>query len=140
LENWDQQELSLASNWTSGTVPNGNDDVTINATGAYTVTVNGGEEANSLTFNAPNAIINFAVSSNFLLASGGTIADGTIDRRGTLDSYTSSVWSITSGTPLTLGGGLNWTIYGLATVNDAGVVNVGGRGWPHSEHPQRGNL
>jgi hypothetical protein len=73
LENWDQQELSLASNWTSGTVPNGNDDVTINATGAYTVTVNGGEEANSLTFNAPNAIINFAVSSNFLLHREGQL-------------------------------------------------------------------
>jgi hypothetical protein len=78
LENWDQRELSLASNWTSGTVPNDNDDVTINATGAYTVTVNGGEEANSLTFNAPNAIFNFAASSNFLLASGGTIAGGTM--------------------------------------------------------------
>ncbi len=47
---------SVASNWSSNTVPNGNDDVTINAAGTYTVTVNGGEEANSLTFSAPNAI------------------------------------------------------------------------------------
>ena len=44
--NWSQK-----SNWSSGTVPGSTDDVTINATGTYTETVDSTYTVNSLTFN-----------------------------------------------------------------------------------------
>jgi hypothetical protein len=118
---------SAASNWSSDTVPNGGDDVTVNATGTYTVTVDGSDAANSLTFNAPNAIINFAASNDSLEARAATITGGTIDGPGKL-FVGGEVWTITAGTPLTLGGGVTLQVLSVgpgSVVNDAGAINIG---------------
>jgi FG-GAP-like repeat len=65
---------NVAANWSTGAVPTSTDDVTIAAPGSYTVTISsnrrlplggllaavqlgGGSEANSLTFNAPQAAL-----------------------------------------------------------------------------------
>jgi hypothetical protein len=51
--NWSQ-----ASNWSLGTVPSStSDDVTINAAGTYTVTVDRGFDVGAFVFNAPTATI-----------------------------------------------------------------------------------
>jgi hypothetical protein len=100
---------STASNWSGGTVPNYEDDVTINATGTYTVTVDGQDSVASLTLDAPSATISIP-SGDYLLSTASSISGGEIDGPGTLYTYAGGVWSITSGTPLTLGGGLTWSI------------------------------
>jgi hypothetical protein len=87
---------SVTSNWSSGTVPSYTDDVTINATGSYTVTVDNSERVNSLTFNAPNAIIDIK-SSLELDAAAATITGGEIDGPGTLYDYPAGVWTISAG-------------------------------------------
>ena len=118
--NWSQ-----ASDWSSGTVPVSTDDVTISAAGTYTVTINSTYSVNSLTFNAPNAIIGVD-ASDYLYATGATITGGTIDGPGTLYEYYGGVWTISASAPLTLGGGLLLRIYYTnAVVNDAGTINVG---------------
>jgi hypothetical protein len=48
-------DWDVATNWSTDTVPTSADDVTISASGAYTVTVSGADAANSLTFSAPSA-------------------------------------------------------------------------------------
>src|ERR1700686_1794001 len=100
--NWSQP-----SNWSSGTVPGGGDNVTINATGTYTVTIDGIEQPVSLLFNAPSATISVA-SGQLLNPGGATIAGGTIDGPGRLT--TGGVTLIAPGQPVTIGGGLTWTI------------------------------
>jgi hypothetical protein len=119
--NWSQ-----ASNWSSGTVPNGGDSVTINAAGTYTVTVDAGFFVNSLTFDAPAATI--AIASGDRLTSGGaTITGGEIDGPGTLANG-GGVWTIAASAPLTLGGGLTLQILSVgngSVVNDAGTINIG---------------
>jgi hypothetical protein len=116
---------SVASNWSSNTVPTSTDDVTINATGTYTVTVDGTDLVNSLIFNAPDAIISIEASHK-LDAESATITGGRIDGPGTLYDYPNGVWTIVAGTPLTLGGGLNWDVYsGTDVVNDAGIIDIG---------------
>jgi hypothetical protein len=120
--NWSQ-----ASNWTSGTVPGFGDDVTINAAGTYTVTVDGSDGANTLVFNASGATLSLP-SGRLLQVSGGTLSAGTIDGSGRL--VNAGVTSVTSGQSLTLGGGLTWFNYytgssAPGTVNDAGAINVG---------------
>ncbi len=119
--NWSQ-----ASNWSTDTVPESGDNVTINAIGTYTVTVDGFDPVNILVFDAPAATI--AVASSYLLeVSGATIAGGKIDGPGRL--WTGGVTSVT-GQPLTIGGGLVWTnnasnSSNAGTVNDSVAINVG---------------
>ena len=86
--NWD-----AASDWSTDTVPGSGDDVTIAASGAYTVTVSDAEAAHSLTTDAAGVTINdsgtltitttLTVSSGtFALNSGGTVAAGTLSAPG----------------------------------------------------------
>jgi len=119
--NWSQ-----ARNWSSDTVPGYGDNVTINASGTYTVTVDGFDSANILLFDAPAATITVA-SSYLLQVSGATIAGGKLDGPGRL--WTGGVISI-AGQPLTIGGGLVWTnnasnSSNAGTVNDSVAINVG---------------
>jgi fibronectin-binding autotransporter adhesin len=118
---------SLGSNWSGGIVPTGADDVTIDAAGSYTINVNGGFNVNSLVFNASTATINIATGDSLNAVHGATITGGTIDGPGHL--FTSDVSVITSGTPLTLGGGLIWeALSGSVSFNAA--VNVGDAAGP----------
>jgi hypothetical protein len=113
--------------WSTGTVPGGVDNVTIDASGTYTVIVDGSDSANSLVFNAPTSTIAI-LSGKLLYIEGAAITGGTIDGPG--NWWTGGVTSITSGQPLTLGGGLTWLNRSsgssdAGTVNDAGAINVG---------------
>lgn len=103
---------SVATNWSSDTVPGSSDDVTIDASGAYTVTVDG-RAVHSLTFNDPNAIISIPTSNVSLDALSATITGGTIDGAGSLvtgDGAGGGVWTIAASAPLTLGGGLTFEV------------------------------
>jgi hypothetical protein len=50
-------DWSVASNWSTNTVPTSGDAVTISAPGSYTVTISSADLANSLTFNASQAAL-----------------------------------------------------------------------------------
>ena len=113
---------SLGTNWSSGTVPSGIDDVTVDAAGSYTINVNGGFNVNSLVFDASGATINIPSGDSLNALHGATITGGTIDGPGHL--FTSDVSMITSGTPLTIGGGLTWEALSGSVSLDA-AVNVG---------------
>src|SRR5207237_3488778 len=71
-----------ATNWSTGTVPTGNDDVTIDAAGSYTVNVDqpNSAAARSLVFNAPAATIDILASRVLIIVNGATITGGMIDR------------------------------------------------------------
>jgi len=84
---------NAASDWSSGTVPGAGDDVTIGASGTYTVTISDTEAAHSLTIDDAGATVNdtgtltitstLTVSAGtFELSSGGTISGGTLSASG----------------------------------------------------------
>src|SRR3984957_19657288 len=50
-------DFGVAANWSTDSVPFLNDDVTVSAFGQYLVTISDNNEANSLTFNAPQAAL-----------------------------------------------------------------------------------
>src|ERR1700747_2336606 len=121
---------SVATNWNPNMVPGNSDSATIDASGAYTVTVDSSRTVSSLTFNDPNAIISIPSSNSFLDALAATITGGTIDGPGKLltggGTGTGGVWTISAGSPLTLGGGLTLEVfYSADVVNDAGTINIG---------------
>jgi hypothetical protein len=120
---------SVASNWNPNTVPGNSDSATIDAGGAYTVTVDSSRDVNSLTFNAPNAIISIPTSNLFLDAMSATITGGTIDGTGKLftgGGAGGGIWTISASAPLTLGGGLTFEVFfSTDVVNDAGTINIG---------------
>jgi hypothetical protein len=121
--NWSQ-----ASNWSTGNVPGIGDNVTVDATGSYAVTVDGfNNPVSSLAFNAPTARIAIASSRSLQVEEVMMITGGTIDGPG--DFFTGGVVSIT-GQPLTLGGGLIWDTYAprLLTTSDVNIssaINIG---------------
>jgi|SRR5437868_7802930 len=71
-----------ATNWSTGTVPTGNDDVTIDAAASYTVNVDQNAGARSLVFNAPAATIDVLTNRVLTIVNGATITGGTIDGPG----------------------------------------------------------
>jgi hypothetical protein len=114
---------SVATNWSPNTVPNNtNDDVTINAAGTYTVTVDVGTDVGSFVFDAPTATISIPTNDFINMFGAATITGGTIDGPGMLFIASGT---ITSGPPVTLGGGLNFRISNGITVNDAGLIDIG---------------
>src|SRR6266480_3939388 len=119
--NWSQ-----ASNWSSQTVPTGNDDVSIDAAGSYTVNVDTNFNVNSLVFNAPAAIVNVTAARSLNVFHGATIGGGTIDGPGGFSIRDVSM--ITAGPPLILGGGLTLSVFGSVSLN--GAVNVGDAAGP----------
>jgi hypothetical protein len=118
--NWTQ-----AANWSTGTVPGSTDNVTIDAAGSYTVIVDQPNSAlaNSLVFNAPAATIDIVTNRILIIVNGATITGGTIDGPGTI--RTEGISQITSGAPVTVGGGLNWTINSGDTLNLGAPIVVG---------------
>jgi hypothetical protein len=50
-------DWNVAANWSTDSVPTSSGDVTIAAPGAYTVTISSGDEADSLLFDAPGAML-----------------------------------------------------------------------------------
>src|SRR6266568_6421251 len=108
--NWSQ-----ASNWSSNTVPGSGDDVTIDAAGTYTVNVNSAFTADTLVFDAPTATINIPSGDSLRVFAGATITGGTIDGPGGFTTF--GVSQLTSGPPLTLGGGVRWFLEPGSTVN-----------------------
>src|SRR5438128_2700776 len=117
---------SLATNWSSSTVPGGGDDVTIDAAGSYTVNVDGNDFAGTLLFDAPTARIN--ISAGDRLTAVATLTGGSIDGPGTF--RTDGVSQITPGASLTLGGGVLWFLDPGSTVNLSAAVNVGDASGP----------
>jgi hypothetical protein len=110
---------SVATNWNPNTVPGNSDSATIDASGAYTVTVDSSRFVNSLTFNAPNATISIPTSTVFLDALSATITGGTIDGAGTLSTGGGAgrgIWTIPANAPLTLGGGLTFEVFSAPTL------------------------
>jgi hypothetical protein len=113
---------SLASNWSSGTIPSFSDDVTIDASGSYTINVNNGAGVNSLVFNAPAATINIPSNELVSVLHGITLTGGTIDGPGTL--FLADVSTITAGPPLTLGDGLTFQLNG-ASLSLSAPIDIG---------------
>ena len=89
-------DWSIASDWSSGTVPTGSDDVTINATGAYIITVSTAEGAHTLD----------------LAAAGATLLVGAPLDVGGAAALTRGVVSIAAGQTLTLSGATSFGING----------------------------
>src|SRR3984957_3228726 len=50
-------DFGVAANWSTDSVPFLNDDLTVSAFGQYLVTISDNDQANSLTFNAPQAAL-----------------------------------------------------------------------------------
>jgi len=141
-------DWSTASDWSTGKVPGASNDVTIGATGAYTVTISMPEAAHSLTVSASGATVSdtstFSLGTTltltageFALASGGEVVGGTINvgsagdfvgAGGTLDGVkfegtldltpANSVLTITGGTTFAGAGGS-----GAATINFSSNYN-----------------
>ena len=68
-------DFGVAANWSTDSVPFLNDDVTVSAFGQYLVTVSDNDQANSLTFNAPQAALqenagSLALTGTLLVNSG----------------------------------------------------------------------
>ena len=86
-------DWATATDWSTGTIPGSGDDVFIDPSGTYTVTIDDAEAANSLTVNDTGATVadnntltigtTLAVSAGtFELNSGGTVAGGTLSANG----------------------------------------------------------
>src|ERR1700722_1674742 len=68
-------DFGVAANWSTDSVPFLNDDVTVSAFGQYLVTISDNNQANSLTFNAPQAALqenagSLALTGTLLVNSG----------------------------------------------------------------------
>ncbi len=100
---------TLGSNWDSGAVPAGGDDVTIGIAGTYTVTLTASISVNSITLSDPKATLSIANS-------GGTeTIAGTVSNAGTLNVDGS------------FGDGGSSLVIG-STLSNSGVVNIGNTG------------
>ena len=75
----------------------------------------------TLVFDAPTATISIPAADFIDLFGAATVTGGTIDGPGQFIASR----TITSGPPLTLGGGLTWRISNVLTVNDAAMINIG---------------
>jgi fibronectin-binding autotransporter adhesin len=86
-------DWSTKADWTGGVVPGAGDDAYIDASGAYTVTIDSAEAAHSLTVNDAKATVTDSSSltigttltvaaGTFELNSGGTINGGTLSATG----------------------------------------------------------
>ena len=81
-------DWATAYDWSGNAVPLATDDVTINASGAYTITVSVGESAHSLTLNTAGAdldVVNRLNIGTTLVATAGTLE---LDSSGTLNGGT----------------------------------------------------
>ena len=68
-------DFGVAANWSTDSVPFLNDDLTVSAFGQYLVTISDHDQANSLTFNAPQAALqenagSLALTGTLLVNSG----------------------------------------------------------------------
>ena len=119
---------SLANNWSSNTVPTGLDNVTIDASGIYTVNVDSNFVVNSFIYNATSTTIDIQASRFLTVSHGATITGGNIDGPGTLRVFDVSV--INAGPALTLGGDLTFLIAGGSSLSVASPINVGDAAGP----------
>jgi fibronectin-binding autotransporter adhesin len=109
---------SDALDWTGGVVPGGGDDVTIDATGVYTVTISSAEAAHSLILNDAAATI--AIDSGGTLNIGSTL---TLDF-GALQLNYGGV--INGGTLSAMNGAFQWEAGTLNGVTYDGTINLSG--------------
>ena len=128
--NWSQ-----ASNWSPQTVPSSSDDVTISASGSYTINLDTAFDVSSLIFDAPGATINIPATSFLATFHGATITGGTIDGPGMFELL--GVSSITPGPPLTLGGGDSsgrptFRIDGSSSLSLSAAIDVGDAAGPNA--------
>ncbi len=120
-------DWATAANWSNGTVPGSGDDVTIGASGTYTVTINGPQAARSLSLKAAGATV---VDSSTLSMNGAlTLTAGTfqLNSGGVISGATLSA---TGGVFLWNGGTLNGDTYrGTIDMSAANsVLRIGAAG------------
>jgi autotransporter-associated beta strand protein len=114
-------DFGVAANWSTDSVPFLNDDLTVSAFGQYLVTISDNNQANSLTFNAPQAALQENAGSlaltGTLLANSGFLSLNEANRIGAV-RVTGGVLAfgnagaLGAGTVTMLGGEL------LATANE----------------------
>src|SRR5450432_1660789 len=111
-------DWSTGSNWSSGTVPGSGDDVTIAASGTYTVTISDNEAAHSLTLNDAGATVVIGAGNNNTFTVGSTLAL----TAGTLQLNQGS--TIVGGTLSATGGSFLWNGGELSGVTYDGALNL----------------
>lgn len=129
-------DWSTAADWTGGGVPNATSDVTIAATGTYTVTISDAEASHSLTLGAAGATVDdtgtlsvgtmLAVNAGtFILDSGGEVSGGTIalGNSGHFAFESGTLSAVTFQAPMTLSKGQS-----LFVENGLSVTGTGGTG------------
>jgi hypothetical protein len=135
-------DWSDAADWSTGTVPGAGDDVTIAASGKFTVTIDSAEAVHSLTFGgavtedatstlsiASGDTLTLTGSSSFAGAIGGA---GTLALTGTAAMTIagavseSAALSLAAGTSLTIGAGDSLSLSGTGL--DPGGDDQGDRG------------
>jgi fibronectin-binding autotransporter adhesin len=120
-------DWATAADWSSGTVPGAGDDVTVGATGTYTVTINEAQAAKSLTVKAAGA----TVTDNSTLTMGGalTLTAGTFQLNGG-GVIGGGTMSATGGVFAWDGGTLNGVTYdGTLDMSAAtSVLHIGANG------------
>ena len=136
--NWD-----TATDWSGGVVPGAGDDVTIDAPGAFAVTISSADAAHSLTLDNATATIvdtgTLSVGSTLVLTagtfdldSGGEIRGGTLSASGGAFEFNGGTLDdVTFDGVLSVTGALGLQVMGNLTVRSAGgdgdgVVDVAG--------------
>jgi hypothetical protein len=106
---------TTASDWTGGVVPGAGDDVTIDAEGAYGVTISSAAAADSLTLNDASATLLVNQHGTFSVGSSVALSAGTLELDG---------GRINGGTIASTGGTFDWVGGELSGVTFDGTLNL----------------
>jgi hypothetical protein len=131
-------DWATKADWSTDSIPGSADDVTINASGTYIVTVLQAEFAHSLTLNATGATLSVtnalavgtsldAAAGTLSLGSGGSLNGGTVVAGGAAFAFAGGILhGVTWQGPLTVSGNAaSVTITGVDTLTGAGGSGAG---------------
>src|SRR5258708_4293155 len=102
--------------WSGGVAPGAGDDVTIAASGTYTVTLSSADAAHSLVLNDAAATVSVNYGGSLALGGALTVTAGTFQLNGGV---------VTGGTLSASGGTFEWTVGTLDGVTYDGTMEVG---------------
>jgi len=111
-------DWATASDWVGGVVPVAGDDVDINATGTYTVTVDEAQAAKSLTIDDADV----TVADNSTLTMGGALTV-------TAGLFQLNSGTIVGGTLSATGGAFQWNSATLSGVTYEGTLDLSETGY-----------